>query len=206
MKSLYSILIILLCFNVSYSQEDIFGTFRIEGNGYIELQLKRDSTFVYQSKFSELFTKSIGVFHLRNDTIVLIPKDKEITKFVIKKYNSSEYFSYEYAIKIKTLINDSIFDGFYLIQLASNGSPFFGVYLKHEKFLINGNIKYKIQIIDKFILVTHYYSNGKIMVIKTYLNGKRNSNWYFFDNNGNINKIEVYKRDRLVNTFIKNWI
>ena len=125
MKTLLSILIILLCFNVSYSQEDIFGTFRFEGNGYIELQLKRDSTFVYQSKFSNLFSKSIGIYHLRNDTIVLISKDNEIIRFVIKKYDSSEYFIDESATKIKTLINDSIFDGFYLIQLTNSFHPFF---------------------------------------------------------------------------------
>jgi hypothetical protein len=202
MRITLTILTIIIFHNVSLSQKDIYGVFCYGKNPTIELQLNTDNTYNYSFCFNSKVKVDSGIFYINNDTLTLV--SKIITEpniyFLIHNYKLDENIFEEDKLLIQTLIKDSIFDYFYLIHLDNNKHELFGYYLKQTKFYNNRIIEYKIQSINGLIIINHFFENGQIMSLKTFKKNKKTGNWYYFDKNAVIIKIEIYKKDKLIKT------
>ena len=202
MRITLTILIIIIFHNLCLSQKDIYGVFCYGKNPTIELQLNTDKTYNYTFRFNSEDKVDSGTFYINNDTIILVSKIiAESNKyFLIHTFKPNEYLSIDENLLIQTLIKDSVFDNLYLIHLDNNRHELFGSYLKQTEFYSNRSIKYKIQNINGLIIINHYFDNGQIMSFKTFKESNKTGNWYYFDKNAVIKKIEIYKNDKLIKT------
>jgi len=197
------ILLLLIIIKWSYSQTPIFGIYEFDARNSINrIQLNLDYTYVlYECRDNKLYTdfKELGTFKIINDTIYLESDSERLnSRFVIMKYNENEFFLDSFKVLVETMKKDSIFENFYLNQLSANNAPYFGDYIKQVKFYNNGETEYKVNSIKSSIIIRHYHDNGKLQSIRSYQNKKRSGTWYYFDLQGELIKIETYKKDKLI--------
>jgi len=76
-----------------------------------------------------------------------------------------------------------------------------------EQYFNNGNPKLKANVVDGVKYdgkYTTYYPDGIKMEEGNYIDGKKESSWYLFNEDGSVHIIYVYREDEIENEFPKN--
>jgi len=78
-----------------------------------------------------------------------------------------------------------------------------------EQYFENGQPKLKAKVVDGVMYdgqYTAYYPEGRKMVEGKYVDGKKESSWYHFNEDGSIEIIYVYRGDRVAEEYPKNGV
>lgn len=78
-----------------------------------------------------------------------------------------------------------------------------------EQYFENGNPKLKANVLDGVMYdgkYTSYYPNGRKLMEGKYVDGKKESSWYHFNEDGSIQVIYVYRADQVVEEYPKNGV
>ncbi|OYU95723.1 MAG: hypothetical protein CFE21_11330 [Bacteroidetes bacterium B1(2017)] len=195
--------------NVCYSQIDIPGLYVNPSCDSIRFDLRADSTYTnYDCELCvDPCTKEIGRYSIKGDRIILTPNDstKKSTKlFYIKNSptdnkplspwrngNIAPIFESETVLPKNITWRLSDYEA---LQLG---------YTKRRGYYDNDTIQFNTEVTSRYTkTINRYYRSGKIKSIEYYyfdkhLGDKKTGNWYFYNENGLVDKIEIYKRNKL---------
>jgi hypothetical protein len=205
LKKFIYLLLIFLTTNVCFSQTNIWGLYLNQDGAYRQLDLRPDYTytFYHQGPCGHIPAFSdTGIFAIIGDTIFLKSHDKsQVTEkylFISSLVKEDKKFGlWGTGTLARIFKSDSILPTNQGGRLSDNEALFLGSYIKRQGYYNNGNLIFKTETFDKIKIITNYYSSGKVKSIEQYFNDKKSGDWYFYKENGQIEKIETYKRDKL---------
>jgi hypothetical protein len=185
MKKLYALLLFLQYPIILLSQDNSSGAYYYTVNDYTyKLDLFTDSSFVRTVTHLAGITKHMGKWHQYSDTVQLV---------ISSVYANSE------TKKIETQIENYRLMGYALLRQIVAGSDFHIDYRKHTEYFPNGRLKMEIKGFVQYPLtgiITTYYLNGKIRELTYYKKGKKNGNYFKFNEQGILIVEGKYKSDK----------
>ena len=215
MRQLLFILTISLTAGACYSQTNIWGQYINHDGAYRSIDLRPDN--IYYSDFGDRCggtSKDTGLFIIIADTIFLKSNDKSIKQNKLFIFKESNIYLFTDTVtnlssgkKIpiclwqpNTLVSifqsDSLLSKNIQGRLSDHEALSGSGYTKQVEYYGNGRLSFNIQTSDKTKIITYYYTSGQVRSIEHYYNGRKTGDWYFYKENGQIEKIETYKRDK----------
>lgn len=215
LKQLIFMFIVTLM-NNCFSQTEIWGKYENREGAFESIDLKPDSN--YYCDFADRCGgdfKDSGTYHIVLDTLFLksynitvsdrkflIIKERNISRFTDTMVNSATnekvpFSFYQLNSFVRIVKSDSILP----FNFSGRLSDFeclsgFG-YLKNTAYYDNGNLIYSIESSENHKTITNFYKSGQTKSIEHYRDDKKHGECLFFKENGEIDKIEKYKNNRL---------
>lgn len=203
-----TLVLTLLLTNVCYSQIDIPGLYVNPICDTIWFDLRPDNT--YSNFECELCigpcTLEIGRYSIIGDTIFLTPSDSSTkpTKLFYIRNSPTEndpLSPWHHGNIAPVFPSETILSKNTRIRLSDYECTQWG-YIKMQGYYSSNKLLFKTEAEGKIKTTRNYYESGMLKSIEHYYFDKhygdrKTGAWYFYTENGQIEKIETYKRGKL---------
>lgn len=188
--------------NSYHSQSTIWGQYTNKDGAFRSLDLKPDHTYNYKfgDRCGGTYIDS-GMYTIILDTLFLKSNDtshKPLKFFYIsqKSFDNNNFSYWEIGALAEIYTRDSILPKGKEGKISDYEGLFFGSYVKDQGYYSNNKLMFKIETLKKTKVVTNYYVSGQMKSIEQFYKDKKVGDWYFFKENGQLQKIETYKRNK----------
>lgn len=196
---------IILTSTICNSQTSVYGLYINQDGSFRQLDLKPDFTYDYYSQGPCGLVPSYrdtGIFTVIADTIFLKSNDtaRKQEKYLYISHlptDKNTFWFWNIGTLAQIFKSDSILPTNQGGRLSDYEALFFGSYVKRQGYYNDGKLMFKTETFDETKVITNYYSTGQVKSIEHYYKDKKAGDWYFYKENGQIEKIETYNRNKL---------